>query len=241
MKHALNIAETGSDMSDGFKNGCAVGFHCVFREADPQARQTDRAKQFALQAQHRDGQAGHIGISFPKAEIISGRPNVVCPLALLNGKSVQNLPRRADAERDNFALFNVIPGQSMRIYAVEADTRVTALDIKRRTFACDLDQISQDRTHNRTHAQVLTKHRSQAPKGGSKVKQPISVTGDVANFSSETHSRRIVALLTPLRSETCFRLSPVSPGTNTSRTRRARSTASTPPVVSAGWDLSDMG
>ena len=60
------------------------------------------------------------------------------------------------------------------------------------------------------------------------------------NFSRETLKRSIVALFTPLRLETSFKERPESPGLNMSKTRNARSTASTPPVVSIALVLSDI-
>ena len=121
-----------------------------------------------------------------------------------DGIGIQHLARRANAQRNDLALFDMIPGKPMRIDTVETNAGIATLHVKGRAFSRCIHKVRQ---YGRTIGPMRKFWRNTDPrrhKDGPRWNKPSASRVIWPNFSRETLRRRIVALLTPLRSETCF-------------------------------------
>ena len=76
----------------------------------------------------------------------------------------------------------MIPGKSMRIDTVKTNARITTLHVKGSAFSRCIHEVCQHWTHNRPHAQVLTKYGSQAPQRRAEVEQTLCVPRNMAKL-----------------------------------------------------------
>ena len=178
----LFFAKLNSDPADCIKDCIAIAFNSDFAEANAQTRQADSPKQLAFKPKYWNRQSSNVWITFPKAKIIPGLSNVGGLFAFSDGIGIQYPARRAQAQRNDIALFDMIPSKSMRIDTVEANARIAALHVKRRAFSRCIHQVRQHWAYYRPHAQVLTKYGSQTPQRGPEVKQAFGVSRDMTKL-----------------------------------------------------------
>ena len=147
----------------------------VLRKPGQKPGETDGTYELLIRPEDCSGNSGNIRIPLAQTDIDSLLANFAGRYALAAAESFQDLPGRAEAERDHIALLDVIPRQSVRVDTVKAHTDVAARYVKRRALAGITHEVEKDGSYNDTEIQALPKHRPKTPQHGAKVIEAVSV------------------------------------------------------------------
>lgn len=163
------------DLSCCSDYGLTVVRSCILRKSGQKPGEADGTYEFLLRPEDRSGDSGNIRIPLAQTDIDPLLSNSAGRCALTPAEGSQDLPGRAETERDHVTLLDVVPRQSVRVDAVKAHANVTTRYVERRAFSGFVHKVEKDGPYNDAQIQVLPKYRTKTPQHGPEVIEAVLV------------------------------------------------------------------
>lgn len=147
----------------------------IFRKSGQKPGEADGAYEFLVRPEDRSGDSGNIGVPLAQTDIDPLLSNSAGRCAFAPAESSQDLPGRAETERDHVALLDVVTRQSVRVDTVKAHANVAARYVERRAFSGFFHKVVKDGPYNEAEIQALPEHRTKTPQHGPEVIEAVFV------------------------------------------------------------------